>query len=112
MTLSPELVGQLVLAFIGSGIGASLVTEAVSFLNKKLTDTPLHGAGALVVSAGVAFLTGALQVYVTGIPSPQSLNDIAAITTAVWVTSQAFFHVVLKRVDALHVTPDDDSILL
>lgn len=95
---------EIVLAFLGSGIGASLLTEAVSFFNKKATGTPLHGMGALIISGGLAFLVGALQVYAAGIPAPTGLADILSITGAIWLASQAFFHLILKRIDTLHVT--------
>lgn len=100
---------ELALAFLGSGIGASLITEGISLLNKKLADTPLHGAGALLVSGAAAFLAGSIQVFAAGIPNPRSLDDIIAITTTIWLTSQAFFHVILKRVNALHVTEDTQT---
>lgn len=103
MSITPELI----LALLGSGIGSSLVTEGISFLNKKLADTPLKGAGSLLMSGCVAFLAGAIQVYFSDTPNPQSWRDILAITAAVWSASQAFFHVVLKRIDALHVTPQN-----
>lgn len=101
-----DLTIELALAFLGSGIGASLVTEAMSFINKKLIDSPLDGGGALIISGAIAFLLAAVQVAVAGIPTPQTWADILAITTTVWLTSQAFFHVILKRIDTLHVTPD------
>lgn len=100
---------DIILALVGSGAGSSLLTEAVSFFNKKLTGTPFQGTGALILSAAVAFLMGAVQVYMTGLPKPQSIADIISITGAIWAASQVFFHLILKRVDPIHVTPETNT---
>jgi hypothetical protein len=100
---------EVIIVFLGTGFGSSLLTEAVSWLNMKLTGTPMNGLGAYLLSGAVAFCLGSLQVLSSGIPSVSSLHDIAEVTGAVWIASQLFFHLIIKNVDSLHVTPATDT---
>ncbi|HSY52462.1 MAG TPA: hypothetical protein VLC46_26915 [Thermoanaerobaculia bacterium] len=97
-----------ILAFLGSGVGTAFITEALSWLNKKLAGTPLDGAAPFLFSFAAAFLMATIQIAVTGVSTPHSVHDILVIAGAVWIASQAFFQLVMKQVDAIHVTPSAD----
>lgn len=75
------------------GVGASLLTELITLLNKKLNGTTLQGNGALLVSAIVAIVgAGAYEFFVQHLPfSWESLS-------AVWAVSQAWFLIVAQNV--------------
>jgi hypothetical protein len=96
---------EVIIVFLGTGFGSSLLTEAVSWLNMKLNGTPLNGLGAFIMSGAIAFFMGMFQVVSTGFAAPHNWHDVAAITGAVWIASQLFFTVIIKNVDSLHVTP-------
>lgn len=78
------------LTTLALGVLSSLVAEFVSWLNKKLSGTPLHGDGAFLFAAFTALVISSVQVWHSGIP----LTDLTAVWvyfTQVWAVSQVVF---------------------
>lgn len=72
------------------GIAVSLFTEAITWLDKKLSGTTLKGDGAFILSAAIAFFAAAVQVAIA-FPGPLSLSALGLYFAQVWAVSQVFF---------------------
>lgn len=93
------------LTTIGLGILASLASEAITWLNSKLSGTVLKGDGAFLLAAFIALIGAGFKVWYSGIP----LNNLRLLWDSfaqVWVISQVFF---IAVVQALNIDVKDNS---
>ncbi len=89
------------------GVLASIASEVITWINKKLTGTVLQGDGAFLLAAGVALVGAALKVYSSGVP----LTDVATLWasfTQVWAVSTVFFMAIVQTL-GLDVKPTQQS---
>jgi hypothetical protein len=89
----------LVIALLG--ILSSVVTELVTWLNRKLSGSVLKGEGALLLSILAAFGAGIAHTYVTGIPLHEAWNvtSLIAVSTEAFGYSQLYFQTIAKWLD-------------
>lgn len=71
------------------GIGASLATEAITWLNALLNKTVLKGDGAFILAIVVSFIFGFFKVYLTG--TPMTLTNLSIVWTQTFAISQVAF---------------------
>ncbi len=94
------------LTTLSIGILSSLATEAVNWLNVKLTNTVLHGKGAFTLALFVSFIGASFQVVHSG----ASLFDLQTLGTTfaqVWTVTQVFFIFVVQNLK-LDVQPEKE----
>lgn len=83
------------LAVAAFGILASLATEAVTWLNKKLSATVLAGDGALILAIVVSFLGGIADVLYTG--TSLTWANLGVAWTEIFSVSQVVFAFIVKK---------------
>lgn len=84
------------LATLILGLATTLVAEFITWLNKKIAGTVLHGDAAWIVAGLVAILAASIKVfYFGGVPAdwPTFVADLSTI----WAISQVFFLWVVQR---------------
>jgi hypothetical protein len=80
--MSELLVGLL-------GIASSIVAESISWLAKKFQGTPFQGYASFIVAALIAFVGGAVKVYLTG-----GTTSIWTDFAQVFAVSEVYFNLV------------------
>lgn len=70
------------------GIGASVVTELITWINKLLSGTVLKGDGAFMLAALVAFVGATVKIYL--IPTV-GFQEFLASFASIWAVSQVIF---------------------
>ncbi len=76
------------------GVGSSLLTEAAAWVNSKLSNTPLAGDGAYIVSIGVALLVALAKTAYAG---ELDLTHVATTATEVWAVSQVWYQLIASK---------------
>lgn len=92
------------------GIAASLVTEFVRWIDKKLVGSPLEGRGAFLLAFWISFIIATFKVTIF------DWNlEIAQLLRSAWVTfgsifalSQVWFQLIAKTFN-LRVSPTFDQ---
>ncbi len=87
------------------GIGSSLASELVTWLNKKLSGSFLQGYGAWIISALIAFLFSFIKVVVTTSSTGGFLASIGPNFIQIFGMSQIYFNTIAKMFN-LKVAPD------
>ena len=85
------------LTTLSLGVLASVATEAVTWINKKLSGTVLKGNGAFLLAAVVALIGGAFQVWQSGVPF--AWGSLYTSFAQIWVISQGFFLIVVQTLN-------------
>lgn len=93
---------NLILSFLATGIGASILTELVSWINKILSGNPLKGDGALISALIISFL-GGLATVVAGGVNIHSISGAIGFAFLVVGASQGWFHAFGKYIPWLHI---------
>lgn len=75
------------------GIGASIFTEIVTFLNKKFNRTVFNGNGAFILAALIALIFALVKQYV--VPTV-AWETFVSQFTMIWASSQVFFIAILQ----------------
>ncbi len=78
------------------GIGSSLFTEAVTWLNKKLRNTVFKGNGAYILSILISIVLASISTVWEG--NIQSVKDFVSSFGMIWATSQIFYNFILAKV--------------
>lgn len=83
------------------GIASSIIAELVTWLNKQLTGTVLHGDGAFILATVIAIVAAMIKTYLLPVVTVQ---EFIAQCVVVWGASQLFFLGVVQMFD-LDVQP-------
>jgi hypothetical protein len=80
------------------GIAASLVTEAVRWIDKKLVGTKLEGRGAFLLAFSISFVIAAFKVTIFDRVPPLADAMRSAWLTfgAIFALSQVWFQLIAK----------------
>jgi hypothetical protein len=82
------------------GLASSLAAEAISWLSKKLQGTPLQGSASFIVAALVAFVGGAVKVYLNG-----GTGSLWADFGEVFAISEIYFNLVATNLNLVVSSP-------
>lgn len=77
------------------GIGSSLLTEAIAWVNQKLSTTPLAGKGAFIVSLAMALAISSVKLSVA---HQLDLTHLVDSVTKIWAASQVWFYLIATQV--------------
>ncbi len=80
------------------GVAASFVSEAITWVNARLSGTVLKGDGAWIVAGVVALVASLFKVfYLDGASVPHDLPTLFTDLGLIWAVSQVFFVWVVSR---------------
>ena len=88
------------------GIVVSLASEAITYINKKLTSTLLAGKAAFIVAGGVAFIGGAFKVLLLPQIPANYIQAVTSNATQIFAVSQVWF-VLIYQALGLDVGPEN-----
>ncbi len=74
------------------GIGSSILTEAISWLRKKLTGTPFEGISAQLVIMFVALVAGAVKLAYDGVSF--DWGNVLGLAAQVWASAEVYYLVI------------------
>ena len=80
----------MTLTLVIFGILSSVLTEVISFVEKKLSGTPYQGYSAKIVIMFVSLLGGALYVVYKNMPSA-TITTILAYASAIYATAEVYY---------------------
>ncbi len=72
------------------GIAASILTEAISWVNKKIQGTPFKGDGAQIVILIISFIGAIVRVLISGY-QVIDFPTLLALFSQVYAVSQVYF---------------------
>lgn len=80
------------------GVLASIAAEVINWVNKKLTNTVLHGKASFLLALVVSLIGAAIQVVLNGV----AITDIKTLFTVfaeVWTVAQVFFVLIVTTLN-------------
>lgn len=93
------------------GIGSSIASEIVTWLNKKLQGTVLKGDGAFILTFAIALAGALIKQMTTPGFELSDIKDYAALSQTfgeIFTVSQVYFVFVAKKL-GIEVKPESDS---
>lgn len=78
------------------GFGSSIVTEVITWINKKITGTAFQGQGAFLFSFSIAIVLAFLKVIVLPLVPASFVQNFLLEVSLVFAASQVFFQWVIK----------------
>lgn len=77
------------------GIFSSVVAEAITWLNKKLTGSFLQGNGSFIVASVIAIVGAVIKIAISN--QDLSWSNLGIVFSQMFTTSQIFFKFVVKQ---------------
>jgi hypothetical protein len=78
------------------GIGASLFTEAVTWLDSKLSNSTLHGHAAFLLALAMSVIVGIAKVTISHLGI--DLSHVVALVSEVFAVSQVWFYLIQQKI--------------
>lgn len=90
------------------GLASSLLTEAATWLNKKLSTTPLKGDGSFLVVAVISIAGGALKIFFIDHTAFQ-WSTLVDAASSIFAVSQVYFVFIASKL-GLTVNPESTDL--
>jgi hypothetical protein len=78
------------------GFGASIVTEIITWINKKATGTVFSGQGAFIIALIVAVILAIIKVLIFPLIPTAVVQQFTLQAGLVFSASQVFFYWIIK----------------